>query len=159
MTLFPAYCLGSIFGGLARQKTSEKIEKALGASADAHLNSSERLMPWKSIATILVLCVIMISLLPDKKMISIITALALGQQIAFSLVSRSRNRNNLTYHLIASIFSNGVWFLTFRQINGHNWNWGNYPPYAAGGAMGSVTGVGISMNIEKSLNITSETKK
>ncbi len=159
LTLFPAYCLGSIFGGLTGQKTSERIENAIGASADAHLNSSGRLMPWRSIAIILVLCVVMIAILPDKRLISIITALALGQQIAFSLVSRSRNRNNLTYHLIASVFSNGVWFLTFRQINSHNWNWGNYPPYAAGGAMGSITGVGISMNIEKSLNITSETKK
>ncbi len=159
MTLFPAYCLGSIFGGLAGQKTSEKIENIIGASADAHLNSSGRLMPWRTMGIMLMLCVIMISILPDKRLILIITALALGQQIAFSLVSRSRNRNNLTYHLIASVFSNGVWFLTFRQINGHNWNWGNYPPYAAGGAMGSITGVGISMNIEKKLNITSETKK
>ncbi len=158
LTLFPAYSLGSILGGLAGQKTSEKVERFLGTSADAHLTSTKRLMPWKSIAILIVIGVLFVLTMPNKTFIAYISILALGQQIAFSMVSRSRNRDNLTYHMIASVFSNGIWFLTFRQLNRNDWNWSNYPVYATGGVMGSITGVGISMNIEKVLNITSDSK-
>lgn len=156
ITLFPAYCLGSISGGLAGQKVSEKLEKFLGTSADAHLKSTGRLMPWRSISAIICLIIVFLTVMPNKEFLALIAMLAVGQQIAFSMVSRSRNRANLNYHLIASIFSNGVWFLTFRQLNINDWNWSNYPVYASGGVMGSITGVGISMNIEKSLNISSD---
>jgi hypothetical protein len=158
LVLFPAYSLGSITGGLTGQKVSEWLERLLGTSADAHLTSGKRLMPWRSIAALIAMSCLLVTVAPNKQFISYIAILALGQQISFSLVSRSRNRANLTYHMIASVFSNGVWFLTYRQMNNNDWNWRNYPVYATGGSLGSVTGVGISMNIEKALNITSDSK-
>ncbi len=158
LTLFPAYSLGSITGGLTGQKVSEWFERMLGTSADAHLTSGKRLMPWRSIAVLIVMSCLFVMIAPNKQFIGYIAILALGQQIAFSLVSRSRNRANLTYHMIASLFSNGVWFLTYRQMNNNDWNWRNYPVYATGGSLGSVTGVGISMNIERALDITSDSK-
>lgn len=34
------------------------------------------------------------------------------QNAAFTLVSRARNSGSLWYHSVASLFSNGVWFLS-----------------------------------------------
>jgi hypothetical protein len=45
-----------------------------------------------------------------------ILLLAFAQGISFSIVSHSRNRSSIRYHIIAAVFSNGVWFLTFRPL-------------------------------------------
>ena len=82
--------------------------------------------------------------------------LAFVQSVSFSLVSRSRNRNNITYHIIASIFSNAVWFLTFRELVLSNMNLILFLPYTVGTVSGSVTGVKVSMWIEKLLNAESD---
>lgn len=156
--LFTPYCFGSILGGLAGQKTSSLIERFIGATADAHLTVDIKdLIPLKSVVVLFLVAVISIAFSDNRFLLIILTSLSAAQQIAFSLVSRSRNRNNMAYHIIASIFSNGVWFLTFRQLHVENWTLELYIPYATGGAIGSVTGVAISMGIEKKLHITSET--
>lgn len=85
-----------------------------------------------------------------------IMLLAFAQNISFSIVSRSRNRNSMTYHLIAAIFSNGVWFLTFRSLVTQNMNFALFIPYTIGTVSGSLTGQKISMKIEKALNIGSD---
>ena len=38
--------------------------------------------------------------------------LLVGQNAAFTLVSRARNSHNLVYHAWASLLSNGVWFVS-----------------------------------------------
>jgi hypothetical protein len=82
--------------------------------------------------------------------------LAFAQSISFSIVSRSRNRNNITYHMIASIFSNGIWFLTFRSLVLNGMNFILFIPYTIGTVGGSVTGVKISQWIEKILHAESD---
>jgi hypothetical protein len=82
--------------------------------------------------------------------------LAFAQNISFSIVSRSRNRNNFTYHIIAAIFSNGIWFLTFRSLVTQNMNLALFVPYTIGTVSGSVTGQKISMWIEKLIGATSD---
>lgn len=82
--------------------------------------------------------------------------LAFIQSVSFSLVSRSRNRNNITYHIIASIFSNAVWFLTFRSLLLNDMNLLLFVPYTIGTVSGSVTGVKISQKIEKWLHAESD---
>jgi hypothetical protein len=82
--------------------------------------------------------------------------LAYFQNVSFSIVSRSRNRNNLTYHLIAAIFSNTIWFLTFRQLVIANMNFALFVPYTVGTVAGSLTGVKISMYIERWLDAASD---
>lgn len=82
--------------------------------------------------------------------------LAFAQNISFSIVSRSRNRNNITYHIIAAIFSNGVWFLTFKMLVTANMNFIYFVPYCIGTVAGSVTGVKISMKIEQWLGALSD---
>lgn len=82
--------------------------------------------------------------------------LALIQNVSFSLVSRSRNRDNMKYHLIASLFSNTIWFLTFRELIKADMDWMLFMPYAAGTMIGSVFGAKISMKIESMIGATSD---
>jgi len=62
----------------------------------------------------------------------------------------------MKYHLIASFFSNTIWFLTFRELILADMSWSLFIPYAIGTMLGSVTGAKISMRIEKWLGATSD---
>lgn len=86
----------------------------------------------------------------------IILGLAFVQNISFSLVSRSRNRNNMKFHIIASGLSNTIWFITFRELILSDMSLWLLPSYMVGTITGSVLGVRISMRIEKWLGATSD---
>lgn len=86
----------------------------------------------------------------------VILGLASVQNISFSIVSRSRNRDNLKYHIIAATFSNTIWFLTFRQLVLAKMNLILFVPYCLGTVIGSVFGVKVSMFIERVLGATSD---
>ena len=88
--------------------------------------------------------------------IIIILGLAFIQNISFSIVSRSRNRDNIRYHIIAASLSNTIWFLTFRQLILSDMNYVLLLPYMIGTVAGSVFGVKISMRIEKWLGATAD---
>ena len=90
------------------------------------------------------------------KELLIIAALAFAQSTSFSLVSRSRNRNNVTYHIVASVLSNALWFLTFRELVTNDMNLTMFVPYTIGTVAGSVFGVRISMFIERILGASSD---
>jgi len=83
-------------------------------------------------------------------------ALAYVQNISFSIVSRSRNRSSMSYHLIASIFSNTLWFLTFRELVRAEMNMYLFLPYCIGTVAGSLSGARISMHIERVLGATAD---
>lgn len=85
-----------------------------------------------------------------------ILVLAFIQNISFSIVSRSRNRNNKKYHIIAALFSNSIWFLTFRELVLGEMNYLLFIPYVIGTVIGSTFGMSISMKIEKWLGATSD---
>lgn len=82
--------------------------------------------------------------------------LAFSQNVSFSIVSRSRNRNNMLYHLIAAVFSNGIWFLTFKHLVTANMSFALFVPYTVGTVSGSLVGQKISMWIEKLIGATSD---
>lgn len=86
----------------------------------------------------------------------VILVLAFIQNISFTIVSRSRNRDNMKYHMIASFFSNTIWFLTFRELVRADMNFLLFVPYVIGTMTGSVTGAKISMKIEKWLGATAD---
>ena len=79
-----------------------------------------------------------------------ILALAFIQNISFTLVSRSRNRDNKKYHLICSLFSNGIWFLTFRELVTRDMTLTLFT------MTGSVYGMTISMWVERILGAQSD---
>lgn len=83
-------------------------------------------------------------------------ALSCAQNIAFSIAGRSRNRSNIKYHLIASFLSNGIWFLTFRELVIRDMDLTFFPWYCAGTMTGSVIGMRISMWVERLLGAESD---
>lgn len=85
-----------------------------------------------------------------------ILVLAFIQNISFTLVSRSRNRDNKRYHIIAAIFSNSIWFLTFRELILGDMNYVLFIPYVIGTVLGSTYGMTVSMKIERWLGASAD---
>jgi uncharacterized membrane protein YfcA len=85
-----------------------------------------------------------------------ITLLAFAQNVSFTIVSRSRNRSSFSYHMIASVFSNGIWFLTFRQLLLADMNYVLFVPYTIGTVSGSLSGAKLSMWIERKVGAESD---
>ncbi len=86
----------------------------------------------------------------------VLMVLAFVQNVSFSIVSRSRNRNNMKFHMIAAVFSNGIWFLTFRELVTRDMSLALFPWYCIGTVAGSLCGVKISMWIEAKLGAESD---
>lgn len=81
----------------------------------------------------------------------IILGLAFAQNTSFTMVSRSRNRDNMTYHAICSVFSNGLWFLTMHQLVVADLTIWLMIPYVTGTVAGSLFGATVSIAIEKAI--------
>jgi hypothetical protein len=86
----------------------------------------------------------------------VITGLSFLQNVSFALVGRSRNRDNFKYHIIASCFSNTIWFVTFKELIALDMNIIILPFYMVGTVLGSVAGVKISMTIETWLGASTD---
>jgi len=82
--------------------------------------------------------------------------LAFIQNVSFSIVSRSRNRDNTTYHMVAAFFSNTIWFLTFRELVKADMTFMLFIPYVAGTMSGSLWGMKLSMWIEGKIGATAD---
>jgi hypothetical protein len=82
--------------------------------------------------------------------ILLVISVSYGQNISFTLASRARTRNNVSYHLCAVLLSTLVSFLTFRTIlgPGSNFSLKLLLAYTTGTISGSLTGSYISMWIE-----------
>lgn len=86
--------------------------------------------------------------------ILIMIVLAFCQNIAFSMVSRSRNHDHSGYHVICAIMSNGVWFACSKYLIVNNsMTWALMIPYTVGTVAGSLTGSKISARIERLLGL------
>lgn len=74
------------------------------------------------------------------------------QNASFTLVSRARNSNSILFHGLASILSNGIWFLVVRQVTQKDTNTLILGiTYTIAAVIGSIGMHWVSMNIlEKS---------
>jgi hypothetical protein len=64
--------------------------------------------------------------------------ITIAQNASFTLVSRARNSGSLLYNGIASVFSNGIWYFVFRQIQAMPNDAPTAIVYIAASAIGSV---------------------
>ena len=81
----------------------------------------------------------------------ILILLAFIQNVSFTMVSRSRNRDNMTYHALCSVASNGIWFATMHHLVQADLTWWLLVPYIVGTVSGSLFGAKVSMFIEKTI--------
>lgn len=154
--VFIPYSFGAVFAAVFGHKTAMRFERLIGAGMDDHVkDASINIFPTRIFAVLVPLAAIFAWFSGDTRYAVVLIGISAAQQVAFAVVSRSRSRNNLTYHAIASVFSNGVWFLVFRQLQQHDWTLNMYLPYAAGAAIGSIAGAAVSMAIERKLKIVS----
>ena len=87
---------------------------------------------------------------------SVLLVIALIQNISFTVVSRSRNRDNKVYHVIAAVFSNGIYFLVFKVMMSNDFAIELILPYILGTVTGSVLGMKVSMVIEKLIGASAD---
>ncbi len=85
--------------------------------------------------------------------------LAFCQNISFTFVSRSRQRDSHTYHLIAAVCSNGVWFLTYGHMVKYHMPLGMLLPFLCGTTLGSLLAAYGSRKIEQKLDLTADATK
>jgi uncharacterized membrane protein YfcA len=85
-----------------------------------------------------------------------ILGLALVSSVTFSMVSRSRNRDNTVYFVTTAMLSNMVWFVTMRHLIVSDLSLTLLVPYVIGSTTGALFGMKISMFIERKLHITSD---
>ncbi len=83
-----------------------------------------------------------------------IMSLAFFQNVSFTMVSRARNRDNMAYHAICSVFSNGLWFATMGLLVVSDFNWVMAIPYIVGTVAGSLFGAKVSIRIEQLIGAT-----
>jgi putative flippase GtrA len=85
-----------------------------------------------------------------------VLVLAFVQNVSFTIVSRSRNRNSMIYHAVASVLSNTLWFLCLRELLKAEMVLAVMPAYVTGTVVGSLVGAKVSMWIEKKIGATSD---
>ena len=78
------------------------------------------------------------------------------QGISFSLISRSRNRNNITYQVLASLIGNFLWYITMRYLVLSEMSFEVGVPFVLGTTLGGLIGVKCSMYIENKLHAKSD---
>lgn len=86
----------------------------------------------------------------------LLVVLGFLQNTSFSMVSRSRNRDNMDYHAIASLFSNTLWLLVIQRLFKEDFSGVLLAPYALGTISGSVFGSKLSMKIERWLGASAD---
>lgn len=93
---------------------------------------------------------------PDLFMVSaVLIGACVLQSTAFSLVSRSRNRDNEDYQILASFFSNMLYLVVLKMLIVNGLTYWLFVPYITGSVIGSVTGAKLAEVIECRFGIES----
>lgn len=85
-----------------------------------------------------------------------ILVLSTVQNIAFTILSRSRNRDNIYYHAVASIVANTLYFLIFRELVLSEMGIDLLLAYILGTTIGSIGGGKFSMWFEQIIGATAD---
>jgi len=156
--LFVPFVAAGICGSISGALISMRIEIKTGASVDAHVTAPEAPKPvlWP-IAVLFPLVLIEFLFMPQIVLsLLAVYGLAVAMRFSFMLVSRARNRDNILYHALASIFSNGIWFLTFKQLYDVGLELPFLVPYIVGVASGSLLAYNVSIWIERRIKAVAD---
>lgn len=153
--LFLPTTTGGVMGSLTGQYFALSISSRLKAKFDSHVVGDKKI-EWPILQTGVFLLGMLIHgiIFGTNNFVSVMLLLgyAFGQSVSFAVVSRARQRNHDTYLIWASVFSNGVWYLTMHQLALKNITPDKTAPYVVGGVTGSLAGQNIAMHVEKKIN-------
>lgn len=153
--LFLPTTTGGVMGSLTGQYFARSISDKINAKFDSHVVGNKEI-EWPIIQTLIFLMGMVIHgfIFGQNNLVNVLLLLgyAFGQSVSFAIVSRARQRNHNTYLMWASVFSNGVWYLTMNQLALKNITPDKTAPYVVGGVVGSLVGQNVAMHIEKKIN-------
>src|SRR3989338_4856405 len=162
--LFAPYLTGAVLGSLMGAEAGKRFGKHLKASLNAQdLKKNVVPLPIKqgiACALLLVPHLLYFGLGSLAQQLLILGA-ALLQTSAFTVISRARQRNHELYIEWASIFSNGIWFVTFNILVVNELAGYLLIPFLVGTGIGSLWGQAFAMSIEKQIGafVNTEEKK
>ena len=153
--LFLPTTTGGVMGSLTGQYFARSISDKINAKFDFHIVGDKNIeWPVLQIAVFSLGMVIHGLIFGQNNFVNVMLLLgyAFGQSVSFAIVSRARQRNHDTYLMWASMFSNGVWYLTMHQLALKNITPDKTAPYVVGGVVGSLVGQNVAMHVEKKIN-------
>lgn len=159
--LFGPYLTGSIMGSLLGAEWGKRFGNLIGASWHARkVGVEELLKPWKQ-TIVCGLLLVPHALYFDFHVLvgawwqqCLILGAALLQASAFTVVSRARQRNHELYLEWASVFSNGIWFVTLNILVVNDLAPHLIVPYLVGMGIGSLWGQNVSIHVEHEIGAT-----
>ena len=146
---------GGALGSITGTASGKYVIAKHGESYNSHLYSDGIKIPFKEviITSSFVIPQLLLFGIFDWRYVSLVLVASLAQAVAFSLISRARQRDSEQYTLLTSIFSNGVWYFTVYLLVAKELPAVAIIPYVAGSLIGGMFGQGIGMAIEKKFNI------
>ncbi len=158
--LFLPTTTGGVMGSLTGQYFARSISDRINAKFDSHVIGDKNIeWPVLQIAVFLLGMVIHGAIFGQNNLgnVMLLLGYAFAQSVSFAVVSRARQRNHETYLLWASVFSNGIWYLTMNQLTLKNITPDKTAPYVVGGVVGSLVGQNVAMHVEKKINARMDT--
>ncbi|HAU07530.1 MAG: hypothetical protein UW46_C0011G0028 [Candidatus Yanofskybacteria bacterium GW2011_GWF1_44_227] len=150
---------GGAIGSIVGAEMAKGIVKKFGASFDGHLNKAGKIyiaLPEILFTTLFILPQFYFFGFETIAPVAVLLFAATAQSISFTNVSRARQRKNENYLLWASIFSNGVWYLTAHLLVVKVLPMYMLIPYTMGTLYGGMIGQFVSMQIERMFKIKTE---
>jgi hypothetical protein len=159
--LFWPITTGSVIGSLTGQYYARELASRLKAGFDSHIFGNKKVdWPFIQAGTFSLGMFIHLFIFGFSNLWGVVILLvcAIGQSTSFAVVSRARQRNHHGYLLWASVFSNGIWYLTMYQLTLKNITPDKAAPYLVGNTLGSLAGQKMGMNVEQRVNARMDTK-
>jgi len=155
--LFAPYVTGAVLGSLLGAESGKRFLKYAGAKWDV-VELPKDMIPlpsWPVIAVLLLLVPHMYYFGPiDSSGQALVLISALAMTSAATVVSRARQRGHMKYLEWASVFSNGIWFITLHILVVNRLPPHFFVPYIVGTAIGSLWGQAFSMWVEPRIGAT-----
>ena len=161
--LFLPVTTGSVIGSLIGANMALNIATRIQAKFDIHVlkakdmqefeRTGEIKWPISQIQWLVYILVIQMGAIllgfAGVVMSVVLLMLSAWQQMSFTLKSRAGQRNNPLYLGWASVFSNGVWYITLAPLAMGGVTMDKTIPYIIGGAIGSLVGQLVGMKVER----------
>ena len=161
--LFLPVTTGSVIGSLIGANLALSIATKIQAKFDIHVFKSKEIQElersgdikwptlqinWLALILIVQVAAILMGIASIATSV-LLLVLSAWQQMSFTLKSRAGQRDNTPYLSWASVFSNGVWYITLAPLAMGGITLDKAIPYIIGGAMGSLIGQLAGMKIER----------